>query len=89
MKKDLCMTNYITVNYRMLNTFMERWHSETSSFHLPLDEMSITFDNVSCLLHLSIRGRLIDHESITKDEALKVMLDYLGVNLVEENEELD
>lgn len=40
--------------------------------------MSITFDDVSCLLHLLIRGKLLDHERIRKDQALELMVDYLG-----------
>lgn len=40
--------------------------------------MSITLDDVSCLLHLSIRGIFLDHGRITKDEALKMMVDHLG-----------
>ncbi|KAJ1434373.1 Aminotransferase-like, plant mobile domain [Sesbania bispinosa] len=31
---------------------MERWHRETSSFHFPVGEMTITLDDVSTLLHL-------------------------------------
>ncbi|KAI5416315.1 hypothetical protein KIW84_041389 [Lathyrus oleraceus] len=54
--KDLCMINYTTVNHWILNAFVEKWHTETLSFHLPLSEMSITLDDVSYLLHLSIRG---------------------------------
>ncbi|CAL5210716.1 unnamed protein product [Lathyrus oleraceus] len=50
--------------------------------------MSITLDDVSCLLHL-IRGRLLDHERITKDETLEMMVDYLGADPREANEELD
>ena len=42
--------------------------------------MSIILDDVSCLLHLPIRRKLIDHTRISKDEALKLMVDYLGVN---------
>ncbi|CAL5186526.1 unnamed protein product [Lathyrus oleraceus] len=42
--------------------------------------MFITLNNVSCLLHLSIRGNLLDHGRISKDEALELMVDYLGVN---------
>ncbi|CAL5208852.1 unnamed protein product [Lathyrus oleraceus] len=80
--KDLCMTNYITVNHEMFNAVMERLNSKTSSFHLPLDDML-------CLLHLSIRRRLLDHERISKDEALKMMVDYLGVDPGESMNELD
>ena len=40
--------------------------------------MCITLDNVSCLLYLSIRGRLLNHNKINIDDALEMMLDYLG-----------
>ncbi|CAL5196149.1 unnamed protein product [Lathyrus oleraceus] len=67
------------VNHGILNAFVERWHSETSSFHL-LTDMSITLDDVSYLLNLLIRGKLLDHGRICKDEALEMMVDYLGVD---------
>lgn len=43
--------------------------------------MSITLDDVSCLLHLPIRGKLLDHWRIIKNEALKYIVDYIGVDL--------
>lgn len=70
-----------TINHKMLNAFVERWHSETFSFYLPHGEMSITFDDVSCLLHLPIRGRFLNYGRITKDETLEKMVDHLGTNL--------
>ncbi|XP_050895819.1 uncharacterized protein LOC127102495 [Lathyrus oleraceus] len=79
--KDLCKTVYIKVNHDILNAFVERWHTETSSFNLPLGEMSITLDDVSCLLHLLLRGKILDHGRIRKEEALELMVDYLGVDL--------
>ncbi|XP_050893761.1 protein MAIN-LIKE 1-like [Lathyrus oleraceus] len=68
------------VNHRMLNVFVEIWHTKTSSFHLPLGEMFITLDDVSCLFHIPINEKLIDHGRITRDEALEMMVDYLGVD---------
>src|SRR4051812_19939986 len=53
----LCMTGYTTNNHGMQGAFVERWHKETSSFHLPVGEMTITLHGVQCLLHLPIRGR--------------------------------
>lgn len=38
----------------LLTTFIERWHKETSSVHLPFGEMAITLDDVSSLFHLPI-----------------------------------
>lgn len=65
----------------MLNAFVERCHTKTLSFHLPLGEMSVTHDNVSCLLHLPIRGKFLDHGRISRDEALELMVDYMRVDL--------
>lgn len=42
--------------------------------------MSITLDDVSCVLHLPISGRLLDHDRINIDGALEMMVDYLGVD---------
>lgn len=75
------MTDYIMVNHGMLNALVERWHTETSLFHLSLCEIYITLDDVPCLLHLLIRGKLLDHGRITKGETLEMMVHYLGVNL--------
>ncbi|CAL5183119.1 unnamed protein product [Lathyrus oleraceus] len=51
--------------------------------------MSNTFEDISCFLHLPIRGRLLDHGRITKDEALKMMVYHLGADPGETNDELD
>ncbi|KAL5141546.1 Protein MAIN-LIKE 2 [Glycine soja] len=34
--------------------FVERWHKETSSFHLSIGEVAITLNDVASLLHLAI-----------------------------------
>ncbi|CAL5195782.1 unnamed protein product [Lathyrus oleraceus] len=73
--RDLCKTSN-----GMLNAFVERWITKTSSFHLPHGEMFITLEEISCLLHLSIKGKLLDHEKINRDDALVLVVDYLGVN---------
>lgn len=36
---------------------------------------------MSCLMHLSIRGKLLDHGRISKDDTLELMVDYLGFDL--------
>lgn len=63
----------------MLNA--ERWRTETPLSHLPHGKMSITLYDVSCLLHLPIRGKLLDNGNINRDDAFKLVVDYLGVNL--------
>jgi len=58
-----------------VNVLVERWHQETSSFLLPVEEMTITLDDVSCLLHLPLIGRPIDHVPPTFNrEVVKILL---------------
>ena len=52
----------------LLSAFMERWHRETFSFHLPVGELTITLDNVSSLLHLSVVGDLHAFEPLHMDQ---------------------
>ena len=44
----------------LISSFVERWHGETSSFHLSVWEVSITLDDVASLLHLPIVGAFHD-----------------------------
>ncbi|KAJ1408949.1 Aminotransferase-like, plant mobile domain [Sesbania bispinosa] len=58
----------------------ERWHRETSSFHLPVGEMTITLDDVSSLLHLPVTGRLFSLPTLGKDEAKQLLVSALKVS---------
>src|SRR4051812_23280879 len=75
----LFMTGYTTISHGMQGAFVERWNKETSSFHLPVGEMTITLHDVQCLLHLPIRGPLLDHSRIQRVEAIEWMTLYLGM----------
>ena len=59
---------------------MERWHEEASSFHLPFGKMTVTLDDVSCLLHLLINGLLLSHSGITRAKAVDMTVEHLGSN---------
>lgn len=78
---DFCSSTYVTINPNTHATFAERWHSETSFFHLPIGEMTITLGEVSWLLHLPIRGRLLDHGRIGREEGVDLMVTLLWVDL--------
>jgi hypothetical protein len=62
----------------LICAFVERWHEKTSSFHLPIGEMTVTLDDVACLLYLPIDGMLMSHGSISQDEAVEWMKLFLG-----------
>ncbi|XP_058775136.1 protein MAIN-LIKE 1-like [Vicia villosa] len=53
-------TSLARVDTHLLSAFVERWHPETLSFHMPFGEMTITLDDVSCLLHVVIPQNLPD-----------------------------
>ncbi|XP_058759212.1 protein MAIN-LIKE 1-like [Vicia villosa] len=56
----------------LLSTFIERWHPETSTFHLPFGEMTVTLDDVSVLLHLPIASTFFT--PVHKDHATAVQM---------------
>ncbi|XP_058746966.1 uncharacterized protein LOC131619945 [Vicia villosa] len=43
-------------------------------------ELTITLHDVQCLLHLPIRGSLLNHSRIQRVEAIEWMVDYLGMD---------
>lgn len=51
--------------------------------------MSITLDEVSCLLHLPIRGKLLDHCMIIRDEVVEMMVTYLEVDIGDSLKEVE
>ncbi|KAH1199456.1 Protein MAIN-LIKE 1 [Glycine max] len=54
----------------LLSSFVERWHWETSSFHLPVGELTITLEDVSSLLHLPMVGDLHAFQPLHVDDAV-------------------
>ncbi|KAI5445111.1 hypothetical protein KIW84_013387 [Lathyrus oleraceus] len=47
---------------------------------MPFGEMSITLDDVACLLHLPIRGIFWSPQDVTEELAVELAVDYLGVS---------
>ncbi|XP_028220385.1 protein MAIN-LIKE 2-like [Glycine soja] len=64
----------------LLSAFVERWHRETSSFHLPVGELTITLDDVSSLLHLPVIGNFHAFEPLHVDDAVQMLVDLLMVS---------
>ncbi|XP_058783698.1 protein MAIN-LIKE 1-like [Vicia villosa] len=87
--RDLCQVGYTTIHNGMMIALAERWHPKTSSFHLPHGEITITLDDVACLLHLPIRGTLLDHGRLTKEEAMEMLIVELGCDPNDALEEVE
>nr|XP_004516907.2 protein MAIN-LIKE 1-like [Cicer arietinum] len=57
-----------------------RWHAETSSFHLPFGEMTITLDDVRGLLSIPCFGEFfIPLANVNEDLAIAAAVELLGV----------
>ena len=61
---DFFYLGYAIVPHTLLITLCERWHLETNTFHMPLGEMTVTLDDVECLMHLQIEGRMLSHGDV-------------------------
>ncbi|KAL5127734.1 Protein MAIN-LIKE 2 [Glycine soja] len=59
----------VTGDPGLVSAFVERWHNETSTFHLPVGELTITLDDVSSLLHFPITGALHNFHALSTEEA--------------------
>ena len=60
--------------------FVERWHRENSSFHLPMEEVTITLDDVASLLHLPIVSAFHIFQPLQVDEKVLMLVDLLLVS---------
>ncbi|GAU12213.1 hypothetical protein TSUD_01800 [Trifolium subterraneum] len=78
--EPLVWTNFNVLDYGVLWAFAERWHPETSTFHLPIGEMGITLDDVQCLLHISIQGKFLNHVKISRPDGAQMLSSYLGID---------
>ncbi|XP_045828039.1 protein MAIN-LIKE 1-like [Trifolium pratense] len=77
--EPLTRVNFSVLDYGVIWAFVERWHPETSTFHLPLGELGITLDDVQCLLHLPIQGKFLNHTKMSRGEGADMVSSYLGV----------
>ena len=69
----LLSSGYENISHGFICAMTERWHEETSSFHLLVGEMTITLDDVVCLLGIPITGRLLPDRELTHEQGLEMM----------------
>ena len=80
----LIYTGYSSVTHAMIRALCEKWHTETSCFHLPVGEMTITLGDVYNLLHIPIQGHMLDHDAeMDRDCGLDLIIRLLGMSKVD------
>ncbi|XP_028220364.1 protein MAIN-LIKE 2-like [Glycine soja] len=76
----LIKCSVITSDPRLISAFVERWHRESSSFHLPVGELKITLDDVASLLHVPIIDVLHEFELLVTLDAIGLLTELLEVS---------
>ena len=85
---SLMFCTYSIIDKGIIAALSERWHHETSSFHLPVGEMTITLNDVAALTHLRIDGEFQTPPRLTSAMAPSVLVEYLRMSPVEAQEEV-
>ena len=67
----------IVIDRGLITALVERWRPETNTFHLPVGEMTVTLEDVSCLWGLPINGKILTGE--VHDDWSGLIYDSLGV----------
>ena len=67
----------------LMSTFVECWHKETNSFHLPVGEVTITLDDVASLLHLPIVKAFHSFKQLHVNDTVDILVELLEVSTVE------
>ncbi|KAL5173894.1 Uncharacterized protein HKD37_16G046336 [Glycine soja] len=77
---SLITCSFDTGDRGLLSAFVERWHKETSSFHLPIGDVTITLDDVASLLHLPIVGAFHTFDPLDVDQAVELLVELFEVS---------
>ena len=72
----------------LISAFVEHWHKETSSFHLPVEEVTITLDDVALLLRFPVVGVFHSFELLHVDNAVEMLVELLKVSAAEARVEM-
>lgn len=52
------------INKGLLTALVERWHSDHNTFHLPTGEMTVTPEDVYCILRIPVMGEIVVYDKI-------------------------
>nr|KYP48532.1 Serine/threonine protein phosphatase 7 long form isogeny [Cajanus cajan] len=56
---DVTKIGHFKINDFLITSLVERWRLETHTFHLPIGECMVTFEDMALQLGLKIEGKLV------------------------------
>ncbi|KAM7474205.1 hypothetical protein LguiB_021448 [Lonicera macranthoides] len=79
---NLTEFTYKFIEKTLVSAFIERWHPETNTFHLPFGEMTITLDDVCQILGVPVIGTCVHvgGKKFTSAIGVTLLEMYLGVS---------
>jgi hypothetical protein len=72
----------VTADPALTSALIERWRPETHTFHLPVGEITISLQDVSCLWGLPITGDAVT--GVEYGDFVQVVTDLLGDGLMKQ-----
>jgi len=63
-----------------LCAFVERWHTETNSFYLPVGDLTITLDDMLNLLHHLVIEQFYTYPSLDAAAVIDLLVDSLRID---------
>lgn len=67
------------MSHVILTSLSERQHEETSSIHLHVGEMTVTLDDVVCLLHIPVEWKILSHnKKVSHEIGVVCMTELIG-----------
>ena len=72
--------SYERPNRNLICAFVERWHPETNTFHMPFGDMTITLEDVYCITGLPLTGLPVAYDEYTDESAAELVERLLGVS---------
>ena len=77
------------IDHCLISALVERWRSETHTFHLPHVEMSITLQDVEVIFGLPIDGEvLVGPTAVVDGDWSQLCMELLGFTSVNDNKTL-
>lgn len=83
----LLKSGHSTISFGLITALFEMWHQETNIFHFLVGEITVVLDDVVCLVHIPIRGRLMHYDGCSYELGIKPMQYELGLTKKEVEDE--